>query len=343
MADLPASDSGFDPFGDPSPGGKRVFEPPDPRSAFRTALARYPTSRLLEIVQFRGLLTEASRAVTLAADLSAQLDSTSVVAGLLATLSHGSRVALSLFTLTESSVCSLLSMNHALFSLGVAATASILELLERGLLTIEVLTEPQPFEDFARLIELTAVDSLILRVHPSVSQAARVTRPDGSLLAVAGPVGQIRESDGLEPILRLAAVWQRVSVQPLRRTQQGALYKRDLEQMEEDPVISGPISDGLEPLPAMIPLWLSLARRLGLINRDPSGERLEAVAPEYWTENAVHLPQMIATSWLGLRDWWEWLVDPAESSDTGMALGFLRPVLLLWMACLSRRGLGGNR
>ena len=59
----------------------------------------------------------------------------------------------------------------------------------------------------------------------------------------AGPVGQIREADGLEPVLRLAALWQRVDEVPLRQTQQGTLYKRDRERLEDDPVLAGPIAD----------------------------------------------------------------------------------------------------
>ena len=63
---------------------------------------------------------------------------------------------------------------------------------------------------------------------------------------------------------RLAAL----EIEPLRQTGQGTLYKRDLERIEEDPVLSGAVSDALEPLAAMSLLWLSLARRVGLIHPD---------------------------------------------------------------------------
>ena len=62
----------------------------------------------------------------------------------------------------------------------------------------------------------------------------------------AGPVSQVRESDGLEPILRLGALWQRVGAEPLRQTQQGTLYKRDRDRLAEDPVLAGPIADAPE-------------------------------------------------------------------------------------------------
>ena len=148
-------------------------------------------------------------------------------------------------------------------------------------------------------------------------------------------MGQIRESDGLEPVLRLAAIWQRVGIEPLRQTGQGALYKRDRERLEEDPVLSSAISDALEPLAAMSLLWLALARRVGLIRPDAAGERLEAAAPGFWIDNAVHLPQMIATSWMGLREWQEYGESrPVTMPSPGSSLTYLRPAVLLWLACL---------
>src|SRR5206468_4885794 len=121
----------------------------------------------------------------------------------------------------------------------------------------------------------------------------------------AGPIRQARESDGLEPILRLAAVWQRIEEAPIRQTQQGTFFKRDRERLEDDPVLAGPIADALEPLPDMALLWIDLARAVGLVVPEANSDRLVAAAPEFWAENAVHLPQMIATRWLSLRDWHE--------------------------------------
>ena len=57
----------------------------------------------------------------------------------------------------------------------------------------------------------------------------------------------------------MAAVWQRVVEAPLRQTQHGTFFKRDRERIEDDPVVSGPISDAFEPLPDMALLWIALA------------------------------------------------------------------------------------
>src|SRR5208337_2049359 len=102
----------------------------------------------------------------------------------------------------------------------------------------------------------------------------------------------------------------------------------------EDPVLSGAISDALEPLAAMSLLWLSLACRVGLIHADAAGERLEAAGPGFWIDNAVHLPQMIATNWMGLREWQEWENSSDENPEIRLPLTFLRPAVLLWLACL---------
>ena len=332
MAALPTSSS--DPAGPPAIPGEAGAEPVDPRLAFRSALARYQAAKLGAIVRLRNLESDAVRPSTLAADLTAQLDSASDVAELLARLSFGSHQALGLFALTETSVWPLAGLSHALATLGVEPRSAIFALLELGLLALDTTPDLRAIDDFPARIDQGPMHLLQLRAHPAVPQAVRVSRPDGKLTPAADDVGQIRESDGLEPILRLAAIWQRVGIEPLRQTGQGTLYKRDLERIEEDPVLSGAISDALEPLAAMSLLWLSLARRVGLIHPDAAGERLEAAGPAFWIDNAVHLPQMIATNWMGLREWQEWENSPDENPEVRLPLTFLRPAVLLWLACL---------
>ncbi len=332
MAALPNSSS--DRAGPTTSSGEAGDEPVDPRLAFRSALARYQATKLAEIVSLRHLESDAARSSTLAADLTAQLDSASAVSEILASLSPGSRQALSLFALTEASVWPLAGLSHTLTTLGVEPKSAIFELLDLGLLALDAGPDQRVIDDLAARIEQGPLQLLFLRVHPAVPQAVRVSRPDGTLTPAAGIVKQIRESDGLEPVLRLAAIWQRVGIEPLRQTGQGTLYKRDMERIEEDPVLSSAISDALEPLAAMSLLWLALGRRVGLIRLESAGERLEAVGPEFWVENAVHLPQMVATSWMGLREWQESDNSSTDSPESRLHLTFLRPTLLLWLACL---------
>jgi hypothetical protein len=323
-----------EPSGSPGQTEEAGLEPSDPRLAFRTALASYQIARLEAIAVFCGLHIENVRPGTLAAALCEELDSPLVVATQLAGLKAASRLALGLLALCDASAWRVDGLWHSLATLGADPRSVILELLERGLLALEGTGDLQPIDDFPRWIIPGPAASLLVRAHPSVLQGVRITRPEGTLVPVSGPVSQIRDPDGLEPIIRLAAIWQRVGIEPLRQTQQGTLYKRDMERIEGDPVFSGAVIDALETLPALPAFWLALARRVGLIRPDSSGERLEAAGPEFWTDNALHLPQMIVTSWLGLRSWREWDAPPGEPADTGLLVTFLRPALLLWLACL---------
>ncbi len=72
----------------------------------------------------------------------------------------------------------------------------------------------------------------------------------------------VLESDGLEWLLRLGALWQQVSTAPLRRTQQGGFFKRDLERLEQDPLLNDPPADRLVDLPDM-GFFLAAAGRPG--------------------------------------------------------------------------------
>ncbi len=152
------------------------------------------------------------------------------------------------------------------------------------------------------------------------------------LLAEAGPVRQVRESDGLEPILRLAAAWQRIDEGAIRQTQQGTYFKRDRERLEDDLVLAGPIADAIEPLPDMPLLWVAMARAVGLVLAEPGTDRLVAADPDFWSDNAVHLPQMVATRWLALRDWHEQLGMRQDAGPNDLSIPFLRAPALLWLA-----------
>jgi hypothetical protein len=173
-----------------------------------------------------------------------------------------------------------------------------------------------------------------LQMHPAVVRGIRTVAPETALPRTAGPVSQVRESDGLEPILRLGALWQRVKAEPLRQTLQGTLYKRDRERLKDDPALAGRIADALEPIPDPWALWLSLALRVGLIELDPPDQRMLAAAPEFWTDNAVHLPQMIATGWLRLQTWEEREGMVAQPDAEGGAISCVRVALLLWLTAL---------
>src|SRR5262249_1537382 len=108
------------------------------------------------------------------------------------------------------------------------------------------------------------------------------------------------------------------------------------DRVIEDTVLAGLIADAMAPLFDLAAFWLALARRIGLVEPDASGQRLLAASPDFWSDNAVYLPQMIVTGWLSLRAWHEpaGALTSSEPALAEPALPYLRPALLLWLAKL---------
>ena len=144
---------------------------------------------------------------------------------------------------------------------------------------------------------------LRLRVHPAVPHAVRTVRPegappDGRRTGRPGPRVGWAGADPPAGCALAAGRGRAVATDPAG----DALQARPRPGRRKTRSWPAPIADALEPLPDPAALWLALARRVGLVEPDPSGERLLAAPPEFWTDNAVHLPQMIATGWLALAD-----------------------------------------
>ncbi|WP_165065331.1 helicase-associated domain-containing protein [Paludisphaera rhizosphaerae] len=322
----------------PSSSADRGGRPPelfaadaDPRFVFRTLLARLPFPTLRSIAAERGHESEAMRSSTLAAELTEMLDDPISSAAIRKQLSDGDRLTLGLFGLTESRSWPLAGLRHATAALGLDGEV-VDSLLRRGLLVLEAPLEAPGVDPSSLSTESASLAEIW--PHPALVHVAKLRPPADPPLTTAASVVQVRESDGLEAILRLGALWQRTGAGPLRRTQQGVLYKRDRERIEEDGVLSAPIDDALVELPALPTLWMGLARRVGLIHVDQSDESLNAAPAEFWTENAVHLPQMVASAWLGLRSWNETMEAAEDGSETDAPVVFLRPAVLLWLATL---------
>lgn len=296
--------------------------PEPPASAYRAALQRYDQARLLAIHRHSGGAEVGSNHKVRPDWIVDRLAEPRAAERLIAPLPSGSRTAMGLFTLTEAHACTAPGMNLALTALGIDPDAAVLPLLERGLLAWrDPETGPSP-------------SPALLLAHPAAIAAARTVPPEGEIPRAVTQVRQAREADGLEPVLRMAAVWQRVTEGPLRQTQHGTFFKRDRERIEDDPVVAGPIADAFEPLPDMALLWIALATSVGLLYEEPGTDRVVAATAEFWAENAVHLPQMVATRWLSLHEWHEQGGMVAEGSPAELALPHLRPVVLLWLSRL---------
>ncbi|HEV3122202.1 MAG TPA: hypothetical protein VGY53_09875, partial [Isosphaeraceae bacterium] len=310
--------------------------PTDPLEAYRAALTRTQDQLLRGILEALGAGDHGLRGAKLVEEIVGRLSEPRLLESRLAKLDQGARVALGLYALTEAVSWPQSGLAHALECLGVASAPAIVALLEHGLLARWTGTQVT-VADHKKAVEydIMMATDVDLVIHPAVRNLCRSALPAGEPLPVTRSVRQVREADGLEPILRLAALWQRVIEGPLRLTTQGTFYKRDRDRLEDDPVLAGPIADCLEPLPDMVPLWLTLARGLGLVIDEPENDRAVAAPGAFWSENAVHLPQMIATRWLALRTWHEQGGIVEANARFELAAPFARIAWLLWLATLA--------
>jgi hypothetical protein len=306
----------------------------EPRIAFRAAIAHYKSARLgaMRLAQGAEPCATEIRPSANADEICDFLDRPEATSALVARLSASSRIALCVFPLLEAMSLPLSGLNCALGILGADSNEGLTRLLELGLLAVEPDPTLPPIGDFSAALDPHGSHRRFLRVHPAVARAARTTQSERRLKPSKRGASLPREADGLQPILALAALWQRVASEPLRRTLQQTLYKRDLERIENDPVLAGPIYDALDPLPDASAFWLALARSVELIVADPAGDALVAAPPQFWEENALHLPQMIATAWLALDTYLE--SGAALEVGARSALPYLRVATLLSLSTL---------
>jgi hypothetical protein len=175
--------------------------------------------------------------------------------------------------------------------------APVVNLLDAGLLVPDLPLESETIlHDFAPWLSQTPPQRLTVVAHPLIS--ARVLGEDLGLPAcpeAARPAGSregklprphgpaVREADGLQWLLRMAIVWQVVAASRPRRTQQGDFFKRDLDRLRGDPLLSAPAPDsiGEAPDPGMLALALSL--EIGMVV-ETDGELRVGRFPPAWDE-----------------------------------------------------------
>ena len=147
---------------------------------------------------------------------------------------------------------------------------------------------------------LEIMGGLVTRVflHPAVGERVRsrsLPLPDWEG-RMSEPSADPRRSetsavlrpDGWDWPLRLAAVWQRVRENPVRLTQEGEFYKKDVQRLHGDPVFEEGWEGGAGPCDAGI-LALRIAAATGLLER--RGDNLQAAAfPACWR---MSLPRLL--------------------------------------------------
>ncbi len=194
---------------------------------------------------------------------------------------------------------------------------AIRALLALGLIALDAPTRRvQTVQQFDQLLAEWGGESLLLVPHPAFTHQSVGIVEDPPRRGLTRSVRGARESDGRELLLRAAVLWQRIAESPLRLTQDGELFKRDLERLAADAVLGAPVFDELAPLPDMSQLALALAESLGLIERDEDSAQLRARLTAVWQESLPAMQRRVWQTLLATRRWNEMggdeTADPLE-------------------------------
>jgi hypothetical protein len=217
-----------------------------------------------------------------------------------------------------------------LASLGHAeGLAPVLSLLQAGLLYPELPPEGKELTAFESWLGSAGVLQATVFAHPAVVGRARgedLGLPD---LPAEPLAATPRAADGLDWPLRLAVIWQEVDDAPVRLTQANTLFKRDLNRLQTDPVLSAPAADQLAELPDAGVLALFWARAAGLLTEEDN-ELRAAPFPPTWGNS---LAPTLADLWAGLTavEVWDPLrgYTPGETGTSPAPTAGLLALLLL--------------
>lgn len=177
------------------------------------------------------------------------------------------------------------------------------ELLGAGLLLPE-LSGTLPVESFDSWLSVAgsaplAVFALPLAAERCLNEPLPLEgRPGDAIGRLAG-----QESDGFEWLLRLAVLWQVVREAPLRLTQSGGFFKRDLDRLRAHPLLSTAVADAPATVADLALLTVALGRAVGVIDAHED-ELVAGSLPASWAKG--HGPA-IREIWSGLFavDRWE--------------------------------------
>lgn len=218
--------------------------------------------------------------------------------------------------------------------------APVMSLLEGGLLFPDLATVGERFKlrTFSTWLAQGDATALYVFAHPAVTARALggdlglpdLSQPWGDLPALT-PAGSPawREADGLEWLLRMAVLWQQVRAGPLRRTQQGGLFKRDLERLRGQPLLSSEPAGAILSLrdPALLALELARVEGLVCVNDHIQVGKF----PAAWEEG---LPAALASLWAGLPQVCAW--NPIEGWQAAAPTGAYPTLYLLALLLVAR-------
>jgi hypothetical protein len=210
------------------------------------------------------------------------------------------------------------SMLELLAALGHAeGPRPVFALLEAGLLYPELPPDHPRLKTFEEWLGQASATGFALFAHPFVTARALgedLGLPDLHETEIPEPLTP-QEADGLEWPLRLAVLWQQVAAAPLRRTQQGDFFKRDLDRLRSDTLLTDPAPDSLTGVPDTALLAIAIAAVEGIVV-EKDGELRAAALPAVWDEG---LPPALASLWAALPRLDAW--DPLDGWRGGPSAG----------------------
>lgn len=185
---------------------------------------------------------------------------------------------------------------------GAGSVAPILELLEAGFAFPELPARGAKLASWETWLGGAKEQPLFVHVAPLAANRAQreplpLPKVDFDVLP-AVPT----ETDGLEWLLRVCVAWQFVREAPLRLTQQGGFFKRDLDRLRAHPILSAPPADQVGEVPDAALLAIGLAQAQGFLVREADQVRALDSLPGEIQDLGVEL----AGQWsalIGIADW----------------------------------------
>src|SRR5262245_10490008 len=272
-------------------------EPRDWSDVLQQTLARYDEPLLRRVAARLIKPRNQWPADELVARCAATAADVTVIDRRLGELDAAGRALLALLGHSRQPLWSMGNLVELLIALGHEdGLAPVLALLEAGLL-YPLLADgplgaaqangparPKAVKSFEQWLAFAGPEHLQVFAHPLAME--RAVGEDLGLGACPGIVettGPAQEADGLDWPLRLAVLWQQVAGAPLRRTQHGEFFKRDVERLGQDPLLNAPSAEGLPSAPDAGFLAVALAEVEGIV-RESDGEVRAGELPAAWEE-----------------------------------------------------------
>jgi hypothetical protein len=214
--------------------------------------------------------------------------------------------------------------------------AAVTELLETGLLYPVLPPRSAPVGSFEIWLRQLTTQPLAVYALPLAAGRARAEKLDlPELSAEKIGAAPFHEADGLEWPLRLSVLWQVVQAGPLRRTQQGGFFKRDLERLRGQPLLAAAPAESVGPIPDPDLLVLLFAVEQNIVL--PDGEQITGGRfPESWSRGLHEAATDLFSALPGLSLW-----DPVSGwSESPEASRWVGPLAVLILSLLAGQGDG---